>query len=60
MVENLVAHWDEIALVVTSLVSIAGVVTAITPTPKDDAVLLIIRKVLDVLALNVAHAKNAK
>jgi hypothetical protein len=60
MVEQVIAHWDEIALVITSLVSIAGVITALTPTPKDDAILLIVRRILDVLALNVANAKNAK
>lgn len=39
-------------------IAIAGAVTAATPTPKDDKALSAVRKVLDILALNVRHAKN--
>lgn len=40
------------------VIATASGIAALTPTPKDDGVLLIARKVLDVLALNVAAAKN--
>lgn len=40
------------------VIATASGVAALTPTPKDDGVLLIARKVLDVLALNVAAARN--
>lgn len=40
------------------VIATASGVAALTPTPKDDGVLLMARKVLDVLALNVAAAKN--
>jgi hypothetical protein len=40
------------------VIATASGIAAITPTPKDDGVLLVARKILDVLALNVAAAKN--
>lgn len=46
-------------VVLTALISFAGVITAATPTPKDNAVLLVVRKVLDVFAFNFGGAKNA-
>ena len=40
------------------VIATAAGIAAITPTPKDDGVLLIARKILDVIALNVGAAKN--
>lgn len=42
----------------TAVVAAAAVITAATPTKKDDAIFAAVRKVLDVLAFNVGHAKN--
>lgn len=60
MIEQIVAHMADIWLLVTTTVAIASGVAALTPTPTDDAILLKVRKILDVVALNVANAKNAK
>ena len=38
----------------------ASTIAALTPTPKDDGVLLWLRKAVDFLALNFLGAKNAK
>lgn len=46
-------------VILTSLITLAGVITAATPTPKDNVVLGVVRKVLDIFALNVGGAKNA-
>lgn len=46
-------------VILTSLISLAGVITAATPTPKDNVVLGVVRKVLDIFALNIGGAKNA-
>lgn len=46
-------------VILTSLISLAGVITAVTPTPKDNAVLAVVRKVLDIAAFNFGGAKNA-
>lgn len=46
-------------VILTSLISLAGVITAATPTPKDNVVLGVVRKVLDIFALNIGGARNA-
>jgi hypothetical protein len=43
---------------VTAIVTGASAIVALTPTPKDDAILGKIRGVLEFLALNVFHAKK--
>ena len=42
------------------IVTAAAAIAAITPTPKDDIVLIWVRKIIDFLALNFGNAKNAK
>lgn len=52
---------DEVQQVVNAagaIVLVASIITAVTPTPKDDHWLSIVRQVLDVLAVNLGHAKN--
>jgi hypothetical protein len=44
--------------IVTSVVGTASVIAAITPTPKDDAIVAKVRKVLDLFAFNFWNAKN--
>ena len=41
-----------------SVVSAASVVTAVTPTPRDDHFAGSLYKILEILALNIGHAKN--
>lgn len=53
---NIAQYFD----IITNVVAVAAAIAAITPTPKDDGILLIVRKVLDLLAFNVGNAKNAK
>lgn len=43
---------------VSGVIASAAVLAALTPTPKDDAFLAKVRKVLDWLAMNVLFAKN--
>lgn len=45
---------------ITLLIGGASAIAALTPTPKDDGVLLVLRKVVDFLALNILGAKNAQ
>lgn len=54
---------DTAQTLVTGALAIVGgaaVIAAITPTTKDDAALAALRKILDVVAFNIAHAKNQK
>lgn len=51
-----IPDWLEI---LSTIIAVAGVITAATPMPKDNVVLGVVRKVLDIFALNVGGAKNA-
>ena len=42
-----------------TVVAAASTVTALTPTPRDDAMVGKLYKVLEILALNIGHAKDA-
>lgn len=59
LASDLFENWQGYLLIATSAVTLAAAITALTPTPKDDAFVARIRGVLDKLALNVRHAKNA-
>ena len=45
--------------ILSKLIAAAAAIAALTSTPKDDGILLKIRKVLDMFALNVLNAKNS-
>ena len=44
--------------IAAKVVAAAAAIAAVTPTPKDDSALAFVRKILDLLALNVFNAKN--
>lgn len=50
-----VPHW---LTAITGVVTAASAVASLTPTPKDDRVLARITRLLDVLALNIGHARR--
>jgi hypothetical protein len=50
------AGWLQTAL---TLVGTASAVAAVTPTPRDDDLVGRLYKVLEALALNIGHAKDA-
>ena len=51
-------NWEQVGIIITSVVAIASAVSAMTPTPKDDGIVKKLYKVLDLLALNVGKAKD--
>lgn len=53
-------NWDQLAVAILAVVGAASAIAALTPTPKDDAAIAWIRKIVDVIAFNFANAKNAK
>jgi len=53
------AHWDAIALAVTSAISVASLVTAATPTPAPDTWLGRVYRVVEVIGLVVGKAKES-
>ncbi len=51
-------NWDQIALIITSVVAAASAIAALTPTPKDDTWVARAYKLIDILAINVGQAKD--
>lgn len=49
-------HLDTVWTVVSSVVTIASAIAAVTPSKKDDEVVGKVRKVIALLALNVGGA----
>ena len=51
-------HFDQLLVVLTSIVTAASVIAAITPTPADDTAVGKLYKIIDTLALNFGRAKD--
>jgi hypothetical protein len=50
-------HLTDVIAVVSSVVAAASLITALTPTPKDDGIVKKVKDFLNLLALNVGGAK---
>ena len=48
----------DIANIATSVIAVASLVAAVTPTPKDDVWISKAYKFLEILALNIGKAKQ--
>lgn len=44
--------------ILTSIISLAAAISALTPTPKDDQIIAKIYRIIDFCALNIGHAKE--
>ena len=53
-------HFDEVLIAITSVVTAASAICALTPTPKDDNFIAKVRSFLNILALNVGKVNSAK
>jgi hypothetical protein len=49
---------SDIANIATAVISVASIIAAVTPTPKDDVWIAKLYKVLEVLAINIGKAKQ--
>jgi hypothetical protein len=57
--EWIINNWANIAFAITSVVTAASAIAALTPTPKDDAIISKIYKFLiEIPALNIGKAKQ--
>ena len=52
---GIIGEWIGI---ITGVVCLASIVCALTPTPKDDAMISKLYKMIDLLALNIGKAKQ--
>lgn len=55
-------QWDakQIWAALTTLVTVAAAIAAMTPSPKDDSIVAKLRGLLDVIAFNFWNARNEK
>lgn len=53
-------NWEAILAIVTGIIATASAVAVLTPNKTDNKVVGAIRKLVDLLALNVGNAKNEK
>ncbi len=54
----IIEHADELLAIVTAAVTLASLIAALTPSPKDDGIVAKLRKLVDLIALNVGNAKK--
>lgn len=59
MLNFIINHLNELWIVISSIISGASAITALTPTQKDDNILSQFKKLMNVLALNIGNAKQA-
>lgn len=59
-VDQFVNEAPQYLQVAGMVIGAAAAVAAFTPTPADDGILLVLRKIIDFLALNFKNAKNEK
>ena len=53
-------NWEAIVNIATSVVAAASLIAALTPGEADNRIVSTVRKIVDLLALNVGNAKNEK
>ena len=53
----IITYFNDILVALTSIVTGASAISALTPTPKDDAFWSKIKKALNFCALNVGNAR---
>lgn len=54
----MIALIADIANIATAVIAVASIIAALTPTPKDDAWIAKLYRVIDILALNIGKAKQ--
>ena len=49
---------SDIANIATAVISVASIIAALTPTPKDDVWMAKVYRFIDILAVNIGKAKQ--
>ena len=58
MITWVLGHKTELVAILGGIVTVASAIAALTRTPTDDTIVGKLYKVVDMLALNVGHAKE--
>jgi hypothetical protein len=56
----IIANIDSLVDIIAKVVAVAAALSALTPSEVDNKVMVYVMKVVDVLGMNVLHAKNSK
>lgn len=59
MINFIISHLNDLWVVISSIITGASAISAITPTKKDDSLVAEFQKLMNVLALNIGNAKHA-
>lgn len=59
MINFIISHLNDLWVVISSIITGASAISAITPTKKDDSIVSEFKKLMNVLALNIGNAKHA-
>ena len=49
---------SDIANIATAVISVASIIAAVTPTPKDDVWIAKLYRFIDIMAINIGKAKQ--
>ena len=58
--EWIIANVDALVDVIAKVVAVAAALSALTPSEVDNRVMVYVMKVVDIIGMNVLHAKNSK
>lgn len=59
MINFIMTHLNDLWVAISSVITGASVITALTPTQKDDTIVAQLKKLMNLLALNIGNAKTA-
>ncbi len=59
MINFIMTHLNDLWIAISSVITGASAITALTPTKKDDTIVVQLKKLMNVLALNIGNAKTA-
>lgn len=58
MIEFILQNGEAILAVASGVVATALAIAALTPTPVDDGIIRLLRRAVEILALNVGNARR--
>ncbi|PWR19233.1 hypothetical protein DKG75_19605 [Zavarzinia compransoris] len=56
--EFIIDNGDTLLAAASGVIAAASAIAALTPTPVDDGIVRLLRRVVEVLALNVGNARR--
>ena len=58
MINFIMTHLNDLWVAISSIITGASAITALTPTQKDDTIVAQLKKLMNLLALNIGNAKT--